>query len=51
MAVAYRPSFRQTKPEAILVVKIKCGAGNPETPMNAAFLALYATFFPWPHFQ
>ena len=35
----------------MLVVKIKCGVGNPETPMNAAFLALYATFFPWPHIQ
>ena len=22
-----------------------------ETPMKAAFLALYATFFPWPHIQ
>jgi len=35
----------------MLAVKIKCGVGNPETPMNAAFLALYATFFPWPHIQ
>ena len=29
----------------MLVVKMKCGAGNPETPINAAFLALYATFY------
>ena len=35
----------------MLVVKIKCGVGSPETPMNAAFLALYATFFLWPHIQ
>jgi len=33
------------------VVKIKCGVGNQETPINAAFLALYATFFTWPHIQ
>jgi hypothetical protein len=33
----------------MLLIKIKCGVGNPEIPMNAAFLALYATFFPWPH--
>ncbi len=25
--------------------------GNPETPTNAALLALYATFFTWPHFN
>jgi len=35
----------------MLVVKIKCGVGNPETPINAALLALYATFFTWPHIQ
>ena len=33
----------------MLLIKIKCGVGNPEIPMNAAFLALYATFFAWPH--
>jgi hypothetical protein len=33
----------------MLVVKIKYGVGNPQTPTHAALLALYATFFPWPH--
>jgi hypothetical protein len=33
------------------VVKTKCGAGNPGTPTKAAFLALYAIFFPWPHIR
>ncbi len=34
----------------MLAFKTKCGAGNPETSIEPALLALYATFFTWPHF-